>query len=928
MELKVLRYLAERPDQIVAHSELLQAVWGYTTHTKTRTVYSTLHRLRQALEPEPSDPQHLQTVPGRGVQLVGLRSGAPSRTNLRPGLDAFVGRGALLQQLASSEARLVTLLGPSGAGKTRLAIEHGLAALGRRRGGCWLCDLSRAVSPDDVEQALACVLGLAPGAELGPALERRGALLLILDDLEPTPAIVGALIDWLQQAPLTRLLITTNTPLGAAGEQRLLVGPLQPPRPGALDGGAVELFVARARAVVPGFDPQPVAEALTELLEALDHLPLAIELAAPQAALLSPRAVLGALLRHGSLRLQCSDRPARHRSLDQLVASSCDRLPDDLRHGLSCLGVFADSFELEPAQIVLSAADHPLAAHELVFALLERGLLQRDTARGEPRFRLLSVVRRFLERHPAPQAALQGYVEHYARLAEALFAEHHRHPPTTDPHEGRDVDEILSVAGLRLRAGAGDAVPLVLWAQVAAAGSSRATAALELSQQAMRSELSPEGRVLIQLRWEVDLRRRGHTRRANVLRHQLPTEAITAGRPDLAASLTVRIALDLLNQGHAGAAQRALEQALIWWAEVPDPPDALNTSFLAAVANLRGSLALRTEDPAAAMWFSEAIERYRSIDQARDAASVQMNLGTALAQLERFSEAEIHVRAALEALPRRWRGQRAIALIKLASVLGDQRDHHGATEAAAAAVELCEASDHVQLTPYALSHWGRHLLQLDRIGEAQRCAERALRLVHGRDQRLFEAHALCLLGRLHHLRGEPEAGPVLLQALEHAEALSHPYRRTITEHLVQLLTGQGRHAEAIGWLDRSLEPEAGLLSAARMVLIRAELHRTLGDRAVASADLRRIEQHAPPRLAERAALARAALVAELGGSPEPRHPTGPIRSDPWSRVFAARIQLATGDPLGAGRLVEGLRVPPGDVLLSQALDQLRPDSGS
>lgn len=202
--------------------------------------------------------------------------------NLAPPRNRFFGRAAERDDLRSrlqDGQRLITLLGVGGIGKTRLAVEMAWEQRTHWSGGVWMCDLSEARSLDAVlaavASALSVPLGTDPEGQLTNALSSRGPTLLILDNFEQIvdlgPQTVGR---WLDMAPKARFLVTSREPLRISGEHYLALGVL------SLDD-AIAMFLARAQAVRPDLrDNEAVRADLSALVELLDRLPLAIELAA------------------------------------------------------------------------------------------------------------------------------------------------------------------------------------------------------------------------------------------------------------------------------------------------------------------------------------------------------------------------------------------------------------------------------------------------------------------------------------------------------------------------------------------------------------------------------------------------------------------------------------------------------------------------
>ena len=361
-------------------------------------------------------------------------------SGLPPALSSFVGRArerALLDALVEGGARLVTLLGPAGAGKTRLAVEW---ARGRRAElvdrPVYFCDLTEARSLDGVCYALAAALGVpiargstAEGApeQLGAALASCGAALVVLDNFEQVVAWAGATVgEWLAQAPEATLLATSRSPLGLPGESLCEVGPLALPAPGvdARLADAVELFVDRARAARPGFQPTASeAAAIADVVARLDGMPLAIELAAARMRVLSPRQIALHLARRFELCARSAPgAPARHATLRAAIDWSWDLLEPAERAALVQCAVFRGGFDLEAAEAVLSLDG--AWALDAVQALCERSLAQAcesPTADGTMRYRLYESVREYAAERLA-QATERAEVEarheaHYHALA-------------------------------------------------------------------------------------------------------------------------------------------------------------------------------------------------------------------------------------------------------------------------------------------------------------------------------------------------------------------------------------------------------------------------------------------------------------------------------------------------------------------------------
>ncbi|WP_370091726.1 BTAD domain-containing putative transcriptional regulator [Streptacidiphilus sp. MAP12-20] len=363
-----------------------------------------------------------------------LASVSPVPPVPRP-LTSFVGREPELAALAGAlrDARLVTLTGPGGTGKTRLALETAARDAAGPGGACFV-DLSRVADGAALAPALLGALGVreagvlgatAPGgdaaARLAPALSRRGDLLLVLDNCEQIVGEVAALAEGLLAAcPELRVLATSREALAVPGER---VRPLEPlPAPEAL-----RLFAERAAAVRPGFDPDTLdaadATAVAEICRRLDGLPLAIELAAARLRLLTPRQIADRLddrfrlLTGGSRTAQ-----PRQQTLRAVVDWSWDLLPESERTMLRRISVFSGGWTLTAAESVCDVAEDTL---DLLGALVEKSLVvaYQPHAAGEMRYRMLETVRAYAADKLAAADEQRAYADAHLSFFLALAAE-------------------------------------------------------------------------------------------------------------------------------------------------------------------------------------------------------------------------------------------------------------------------------------------------------------------------------------------------------------------------------------------------------------------------------------------------------------------------------------------------------------------------
>ena len=335
-------------------------------------------------------------VPGLRWDFPPLRTSGAATGNVPLPLTSFVGREQDLIELGQllDRHRLLTITGPGGIGKTRLAIELARGRLGRTRDGTWFVALDEIEDEALVRSAIARTIGLFDGPErsaadaLLPYLADRSAL-LVLDNFEH---LVGATVDVtaiLRASPDTRVVVTSRSPLRIAGEQEYPVRPLVTSDAGTTD--SVELFVERARGVRPGFESGTDAATVTEICELLDGLPLGIELAAARTSLLPLPAIrdrLAARLPLPGPGLR--DVPDRQRTLDGAISWSYALLPPERQRLLRELAVFEGGFDLDQVTAIEDGAE----VLDGLLELVDQSLIMRDPG-GGIRFRMLRTIGTF-----------------------------------------------------------------------------------------------------------------------------------------------------------------------------------------------------------------------------------------------------------------------------------------------------------------------------------------------------------------------------------------------------------------------------------------------------------------------------------------------------------------------------------------------------
>ncbi|MDX2014866.1 MAG: protein kinase [Myxococcaceae bacterium] len=381
-------------------------------------------------------------------RLLGEVSQRP--TNLTPQATSFVGRVAELadlHQLFRQGTRLVTLLGPGGTGKTRLSLQFGSQLVthfqgvderGKRRGGVWVVELAEARDADGICAALSRSLDvplLAGDAvqQLGHALASRGETLVVFDNFEQVVGHAGETLErWMRAAPLARFVVSSRELLRVPHETVYEVPPLRTPKPAEAvrSAEAVELFVERARAVRPGWEPTPTDEAaIAEIVRQLDGMPLAIELAAARMSLLNPGQLVQRLPRRFELLVGKKGVSDRQATLRGAIDWSWTMLGPAEQSMLAQLSVFAGGFTAEAAETVVSLGhvDVEATALSVLLTLRAKSLVRAYFPSGDEaqtRFGLYESIREYarekLMAMPVEQQALGRHTRAYLALGQTL----------------------------------------------------------------------------------------------------------------------------------------------------------------------------------------------------------------------------------------------------------------------------------------------------------------------------------------------------------------------------------------------------------------------------------------------------------------------------------------------------------------------------
>jgi predicted ATPase len=333
--------------------------------------------------------------------------------------------------LRNPAVRLVTLSGPGGIGKSRLALAAA-EELSAERDAVWLVELESVRDPADVPAAVAAALGVAAEGRrplLDVVADRLAGrrVLLVVDNVEQVLGAAADLGRLLARCPGTQLLATSRSLLRLRGEHDVPLGPLDVPRPAAgreaAASPAVRLFLERARQADPRFDAADDDGTVAELVRRLEGLPLAIELVAARVRTMPPALLLRRLDRALDLRAAEVDVPDRQRTLRATVAWSHDLLDDAARSLLARLSVCSVGATIDTAEAV-GAVNGDLDVPDVLAALVGHSLVTpTDTGEGEPRFRMLEVVRAFagerLRERGEEAATRERWARHLATVSAA-----------------------------------------------------------------------------------------------------------------------------------------------------------------------------------------------------------------------------------------------------------------------------------------------------------------------------------------------------------------------------------------------------------------------------------------------------------------------------------------------------------------------------
>lgn len=447
--LEILIALVERPGVLVTKQELVARAWPRTL-VEENNLKAQITGLRKALGEGPHDQQYLVTIKGRGYQfaapvkresLAGDLASPVEPAAVAHNMPRYVvrpiGRTAAIETIADqlSIARLVTVTGTGGIGKTTVALAVAQRVLKAGEDDVWFIDLSMVPEASLVPGAIAAALGLHSHeslALLNYFQVRNRPQLVVLDNCEHVIEAAALTAErMVSMAPHIRILATSREPLRAAGEHVYRLKPLDSPDVSAeltageaLQHPAVELFIERASAVRNGFGcTDEDAPVVAEICRRLDGIPLAIELAARRVDAFGVNELLGLLDdRFRTLWQGQRTVPDRHKTLLAMLDWSHELLSQVERVVLRRLGIFTGSFLLSSAlAVVLDETSSAPVTIDAVASLVAKSLVSADTSGKHVRYRLLDTTREYARRKLADAGEMDAMARRHTEHLRAMF---------------------------------------------------------------------------------------------------------------------------------------------------------------------------------------------------------------------------------------------------------------------------------------------------------------------------------------------------------------------------------------------------------------------------------------------------------------------------------------------------------------------------
>jgi predicted ATPase/class 3 adenylate cyclase/Tfp pilus assembly protein PilF len=709
------------------------------------------HRLKGLLNPE------------RLLQVVAsdLRADFPPLESLTghslpAERDAFVGRRESLAELArrlDGGARLVSVLGIGGTGKTRLVTRFGWNSLGDFPGGVWFCDLSEARSLDGVLHAVAQGLDVPlgkddPVMQLGRSISGRGKCLVILDNFEQVARHAEETLGrWLNLASGARFVVTTREVLGLSGEEILALAPLAP-------SDAAALFLRRAEAAKPGFEPSAEDQSsIARLVNLLEGLPLAIELAAARVRVMPPRTLLLRMSERFKLLSSTGGRLDRQATLRAVFDWSWDLLSLPEKAALAQLSVFEGGFRLESVEAVLdlSAYENAPWAMDALQSLVQKSLVRQVT---DNRFALLVSVQEYAAEQLRTAARYTGSGPAAQLAAEmrhgAYFAGLDENATVADGCA--DLDNL--VAACRRAAGRGDVDMAVrslegAWAGVQLRGPFQVGVDLASLVQAM-SEIQTAAAARADYVAGSALQSSGKAPEARTLFEASLAKACEVGDRRSESRALVNLGSLKIQGGDLESARACVESAMSIARELNDR--SIQNRAYNVLGNIESVLGRRNQ---ALGYYDAALALARETGSRHRENSVLINLGVEYTEMGVMDKARLHYEAAL-AVAREvgYRTAEADTLCNLGLLHHVQGRFGDAIDQLEEALAVARDIGNVHLEGIVLCNLGMANDSLARCDEARDYFEAALAIARARGDRRREGQFLSYFGLLHAHRAE------------------------------------------------------------------------------------------------------------------------------------------------------------------------------
>ena len=659
-------------------------------------------------------------------------------------LTSFVGRRQELDRLTEllASTRLVTLTGPGGSGKSRLAIEAAQTVLDEFEEVCFV-DLSTIHDPGLVIPAISQALGLpeAPDASLPRALRahlRDKTVLLVLDNFEQIIAAAPHVAELLRSTDRAKVMVTSRMRLNVRGEHELAVPPLPLPSPAASieelsRNPSVALFTDRARAANAAFRLTPESGPLVaEVCARLDGLPLGIELAAARIRQVAP----GSMLARFPDRLALAgdgprDAPDRQRTLRQTIAWSYNLLDPDARHLLACASVFAGGFTEQAIASVAGAHGQPsVEVSRSLTSLVEQSLVRQVWGADEPcRYEMLETIREFARE----QMHASGNTHTVTNAASAYY---------------------LDLAERAELEGAGQAT----WLPRLVAELDNFRAALSWYREHGHAEAGLRLSLALVPLWLL----RDHPMEARAWLDAFMANAAEIPPALRAKGLLWQGLLLMRGTGDDVAASRLFAEALAVFRDIDDP------AGISETLQAEGDVYREQRDwRHAARWYAESVELAERAGNAYLVAHGHMGLALCAQEVGHFDDAQHHWQLTLE-----WaeRAEQEPSVALALNSLGEMARHRGAWDEAEhwyeRSLRLARELDSEFRIALALHNLGYAALARSETERARGLFTKSLALYEGRQYLKGQAECLAGLGNVEASAGSPERAAHMCGASE------------------------------------------------------------------------------------------------------------------------------------------------------------------